>query len=587
MHRAVVLRFPVGHRAVRQCADAMAQSLAASGYDQIMDRRGVLMLMRLDAGEGPPIVLNDETGIVLGHVYRSPGGERAASVSREVELDWLQSSSQALIDNFWGPYLAFLADRERDRLIVVRDPSGGRQCYAFERDGVRVFATHPSDVLSVGKIDQVRLAGFLCHPRLSLARTGIAGVEELAPGAVWLCGRSGDSRVQAWRPLNRVRPRAPKSIASDIKSAVQQTALAFTDGQSLVLHRLSGGLDSSIVLAALAAARHTRDFDLVCVNEFSTDVPEGDERVLARLTADRFRARLVEMSFSPRPLIDARAPAAWSPTPGFAALNTGALSFMEAMSAYHGALLTSGQGGDHLFQRNRTMHLASDAARYGELSSRLAMSLARMSGVSVWKVLGHAIAYAPPFRPLRPNEYASPSLIANHELAAQAVAEHFQHPWLEEWQRAAPGEVLRALHVLEATHYYAPSALNDTFTPAPVLVSQPVMEACLSAPTYVMAPGVERGLIRDAFAEDLPPEVLQRTTKGETTRFFVAQLEAQWPELRQLLLDGLLVQQDALERVRVEAMLAINRVPDLTASADLMTCVAAELWLRSLPLQRG
>ncbi len=587
MHRAVALRFPVGQRATRQCADALCATLGERSYDKIVDRRGVVLLLQRDAREPAPLILGDDGGLVLGPLFRrgADAGEPIGQLNRDLELSWLCSSGTALVDHFWGPYLAFLADRERDRLIVMRDPSGAKPCFAFERAEVRVFATHPSDVLSSVDVDQVRLAGFLCHPRLSLARAGVTDVEEVVPGEIWRTGRIEEARVQAWVPFGRVRPRNSDVIASDIKAAVETAAAAFTSGHSRVLHRLSGGLDSSIVLAALAAAKRVRGFDLTSINEFSSDVPEGDERVLARLTAGRFQTELVEIAFTPRPLAEAQAPSAWSPTPGFMALNTGALSFIESMSAHSGALLTSGQGGDHVFQRNRTLHLGSDAARRGQLSFDLAMALARMSGVSVWKLMWRAGRHAMPFGRLREAAYVAPASIANQDLAVQAIGEHFQHPWLEGWRRASPGEVLRALHVLEATHYHAPSVLHEAFTPAPILVSQPVMEACLSAPTYVMAPGVERGLVRMAYAEDLPPEVLSRTTKGETTRFFVSQLEAQWPALREMLLGGLLIQQAAAEPARIESLLAANRVPDLAASADIMTCVAAELWLRSLPLQ--
>jgi asparagine synthase (glutamine-hydrolysing) len=587
MHRVAALRLPVGQRWPRQCSDALCEALAQSGYEKLIDWRGVTVFVQHDAADLAPLILPHNCGLVLGPLFRRDAEEqeRVREIPPDLAVDWLKSSGQALTDAYWGGYLAFLADRERDRLIVVRDPTGARPCFTFERGGVRVFTSHPSDLLLSVDVDQVRLAGFLCHPRLSLGRTGVEEVEELASGEIWRIGRTEDLRVQAWTPLGRVRPRPAEVIASEVKASVELAAAAMTSGHDKVLHRLSGGLDSSIVLAGLAQARRARPFELLCVNEFSPDVPEGDERILARLTAERFNVNLVEMAFTPRPFAEARRSNAWSPNPGFTLLNTGALSFMEAMSAHRGALLTSGQGGDHVFQRNRTLHLASDAARRGQLTFDLAMSLARMSGVSLWKLLGHAASHASAtFGRLRQDDYAAPSAIATRDIADQAIHEHFEHAWLEGWRRAPPGEVLRALHVLEATHYHGLSVLHESFTPAPILVSQPVIEACLSAPTYVMAPGVERGLIRQAYADDLPAEVLGRTTKGETTRFFVAQLEAQWPALRELLLGGLLVQQEAVQPARLETMLAANRVPDLNASADLMTCVAAELWLRALPL---
>jgi asparagine synthase (glutamine-hydrolysing) len=177
----------------------------------------------------------------------------------------------------------------------------------------------------------------------------------------------------------------------------------------------------------------------------------------------------------------------------------------------------------------------------------------------------------------------APGRIANVELASKAISEQFAHPWLDGWERAPSAEVLRTLHVLEATHYHAPSLLNEAFALAPILVTQPVMEACLAAPTYVMAPGVERGLVRRTYADVLPSAVINRVTKGETTRFFIAQLDAQWPMLREMLLGGRLAEQDAINRAKLEAILGGDRVASLEAGGDLMSCLAAELWLRSIP----
>lgn len=256
MHRVATLRLPVGQRWPRQCADALCATLVQSGYEKLIDWRGVIVFVQHDAADLAPLILPHNSGLVLGPLFRRGPDEheRVREIPPDLAVDWLKSSGQALTDAYWGGYLAFLADRERDRLIVVRDPTGARACFTFERGGVRVFTSHPSDLLLSVGVDQVRLAGFLCHPRLSLGRTGVEDLEELAPGEIWRIGRTEDVRVQAWAPLGRVRPRPAEVIASEVKASVELAAAAMTSGHDKVLHRLSGGLDSSIVLAGLAHA---------------------------------------------------------------------------------------------------------------------------------------------------------------------------------------------------------------------------------------------------------------------------------------------------------------------------------------------
>jgi asparagine synthase (glutamine-hydrolysing) len=585
MHRLTCMRGPTGNRATRFRLDSLRDALIARGYVQLIDRRGVIVLLHGDARDAPPVHLSDEGGVVVGPMFaEGQEAERIAAFDRSEELEILRSGGAGLIGRYWGYYLAVLVDRERDRVIVVRDPSGGRPCFArMYADEVRVFATHPADVPGEVAIDQVRLAGFLSHGRLSLDRTGVVGLEEVTPGEAWMVGRAGEKRTQYWRPLGRVaRSEGPQDRGEAVRRAIEATAEAFTSGERRVLHRLSGGLDSSIVLSALAKARERHGFQLSCVNEYALEAPEGDERALARATAARFGAELMEIEFRRRAWSEARATQSWSPVPGLQVLNAAAADFIDGMSRFDGALLTSGQGGDHLFQRNRTLHLGADAQRHGALRFDLAMALARMAGVSVWRIWSHALGFGLLRGRLPQREYVKPNPIGNPELTRAAIAEHFAHPWLEGWRGAPTAEVLRALHVLEATHYHAHSLMHEAFNPAPLLVSQKVMEACLAVPTYVMAPGQERGLVRRTYAAILPPEVLARVTKGETTRFFVAQLDAQWGALRETLLGGHLAQQAALERAKLETILSARRVTSLDAGADVMTCLAAELWLRSL-----
>jgi asparagine synthase (glutamine-hydrolysing) len=114
------------------------------------------------------------------------------------------------------------------------------------------------------------------------------------------------------------------------------------------------------------------------------------------------------------------------------------------------------------------------------------------------------------------------------------------------------------------------------------LLSQPVLEICLRLPLDVLVcGGRDRGLARTAFARRLPRLVLERRSKGDTTRRSAISLAASLESIRALLLDGRLVQETIVDRSRLEVAL---REDTLARGAELLSiyrAIAIELWVRA------
>jgi asparagine synthase (glutamine-hydrolysing) len=92
------------------------------------------------------------------------------------------------------------------------------------------------------------------------------------------------------------------------------------------------------------------------------------------------------------------------------------------------------------------------------------------------------------------------------------------------------------------------------------LFSQPVVEACLAIPSWEWrAGGIDRAVARQAFAADLPEEILRRRTKGGPDGFCAEIIRHHHARIRARLLDGALARQGILDRVAVEKALGADR----------------------------
>src|SRR3546814_20474479 len=77
------------------------------------------------------------------------------------------------------------------------------------------------------------------------------------------------------------------------------------------------------------------------------------------------------------------------------------------------------------------------------------------------------------------------------------------------------------------------------FDPVHPLMSQPVIEACLSVPSWeACRGGSDRSFTRRAFTGDLPPTVIERRIKGGPDHFALQILRSHLPAIRTRLMDG-------------------------------------------------
>lgn len=520
-----------------------------------------------------------ELGAAVGTLHDAMDNRACAGLKIGHALAVTGSDGRHLCDRFWGSYAAFWRDRITGAIVIFRDPSSALPVYYRSADG---------DLLACSDVALARLAGIrlriawrsidahLRFRQLPRRDTCLEGIAELLGGE--RLTNSGDGPVvhQLWSPWAHARHArnsrdvSPARLADTIARCVAATAAR----ANRPLLELSGGLDSSIVAHCLAASGVA--FEAVTLRTVAAD---GDEQRYARIAADAAGVALMDLIVRPEDCDLLLSPQRLLPRPGGFAMLHAIDRLLAAHAHDRGAdLLMSGTGGDNVFCYIQTATPVLDAARVRGIGQmvKTAFDIARLTHTHVPAVLRAAT------RRLRaPSPWpASADLLAD---PADDAAPPFTHPWLALPEHGLAGSrshiaaILRALPLIDAFDRGTDPGL------AFPLLSQPVVEACLAIPSWRWVEGGrDRAHVRSAFTGRLPPALLARRSKGRLESVLASAFTRQRGTLRDLLLDGVLIDEGIVDPNALDRALARPLMGDDAHYVRILEIADAELWARSI-----
>lgn len=538
-------------------------------------------------------------GVIVGTLFRGSGsGGGPISALSATEIEQIRTSlGDVLVRHHWGQYIA-LIERRDGTWRIVRDPTGGFPCYYVRSHGVVVIFSHLNDCASLLptklSINYSHLHAFLHFNRFVPRDTGFNEIEPVHGGEAVDFRERTVTRVFLWKPDTFCRsPAQHENIEENVRSmrdVVTMCVHSWAACRRSILHQLSGGLDSSIVLACLPTAPTSPE--LACCTHV-TDSPDGDERYYARLMADRARVRLVELPLRPKAwnriedLAQVRDPI----SPLFVSFECSEDSEIKGLvDAGSFDCTFSGQGGDQLFHRTLPGITAADYAWVHRLNSRLfrvILETAQVSRQPFWSIARQVVEYG---YLRRPYDIWCESRVSDFIRAPPIDVSRSCHPWLLDGTRLPPAKLLQLMCLTETqTNFATPRPYIDEIHP---LVSQPLLELCLQIPTYILSHGgTDRTVVRVAFTEALPPEIAQRSSKGAVTQFFYKAIYGNREHIRPFLLGGLLAERNLVDTWELERALEDPATVARGRSLfPIMVATICEMWLRtaaSLTRQTG
>lgn len=503
------------------------------------------------------------------------------------------------VDHLDGMFAIALWDAPRERLVLARDRFGKKPLlWSLLPDGSLVFASELKALLAFpgiqrrprpDQLDAYLALGYV--PGESI----LEGVSSVPPGHV-LVAEGGSVRIHRYWELSPSRHDLSESewvieVRRAVQSAVRSRMIADVPLGAL----LSGGIDSSVVVAAMAEESSRP------VRTFSVGFTEAryDERPYARLIAERFGTEHEELVVNPdaAELLPRLARAYDEPFGDSSALPT--YLVCEHARQFVTVALT-GDGGDEVFGGYERYHAHALAGRLDALPDaipRLAARTIRLLPSARTEPRSHA------FRAARFLETAGLDSAERYGrlmevFAAKLRRELYTADALAEIGDArSAGAILGAparqgitgLQLLDARTYLPDdllfkadiASMAHSLELRSPLLDHHVAELALGLPDALKQRGTTgKVALRRAFADVLPAEIATRAKRGfgvPVGRWFREELRSMAGDL---LLDRRATDRGVFRRDGVERLLADHAAARADHGARLWSLVMLELWHR-------
>ena len=529
---------------------------------------------------GPTVPLGDH-GLVVGHLFTRSAPYRRVTRFTRREADRIAASrGEVLLRDYWGGYAAFLIEPSGS-IRVLRDPSGAlpvywRHCGPSVALAPELDTAHfrPADGL---RVDPHALALHLWSPHALGRRTCLTGIEELLPGTAFDIQRGLLSQTSLWSPWDHIAPGAGDDQTQDrLRDAIFGAVGAWGRCFEPILLGLSGGLDSTVVAAGLAAARRP-----VVGLTMVSDGPMGDERTFARIVASHFNFERTSAHYLPADIDITRPVVAHAPRPFLGHYVQAIVRARETIGRNTpvGAYF-SGNGGDNVFCALRSVIPVVDQIRARSSISAVfatARDVARLTQSDMPTIARHVLGRL--LRPSVPRQRGDPTFLDKVTVDV-ARAETNPHPWLLAPENVLPGKFA---HVLALQRAQGNDGFHSRATHPPSispLLAQPIVEASLSVPSWAWVEhGRDRSQVRQAFRGIIPDVLLDRTSKGGPAGFLDRLYRVHDRDISRMLRGGVLHEMGILDLPDVDVLTRLTGTAPRLAQR-LLALAAAESWAR-------
>jgi asparagine synthase (glutamine-hydrolysing) len=483
-----------------------------------------------------------------------------------------------------GMFALALWDGPRGRLVLARDRLGKKPLvWTRLPNGTVAFASELKALLRLPdvrrEVDLDAVDEYLALQYVPRQRTGLRGIHRLLPGHTLVCEGEGPRIEQYWQPELRHDEANEDDWLDRIRAAVREAVAVRLEADVPLGALLSGGIDSSIVVALMAetSSQAIRTFTV------GFDDASYDERRYARTVAERYGT--VHEELTVREDVEETLPrlarAFDEPLGDEAAFPT----FLICEQARrHVTVALTGDGGDESFA-GYERYVAHDLA--GRVPARPARASARLLRLLP---AARRSPRSPLFRAARllevaatphPRRYTRLMEVFPLDLRRRLWAEDVAHDVL----LTAPGDGVTGLQLLDIETYLPGDLLpkSDISSMAHSLelrspfLDHRVVELGLSLPDSLKTSGrTGKVALRRAFADALPPMIESRTKSGFGVPI------GRWfrDDLRDFAHDVLLNDRGWFRPVEVRRLLGEHESGQHDHGHRLWCLVMLELWLR-------
>jgi asparagine synthase (glutamine-hydrolysing) len=476
----------------------------------------------------------------------------------------------ACVDHFLGMFAFVIVEHTSGRMILARDRLGIKPLYLDETDHRLRFASTLPALLAAGAadtaIDRTALAYYMTfHSVVPAPLTILSGIRKLPPATIRVVESDGTSREHVyWDPdFSPDESRADwtardweDAVIGSLRTAVDRRMVA--DVPVGVL--LSGGIDSSLVVALLAEAGQ-HDLKTFSIGFDSAGGESGDEFEYSTLVAQRFGTdhhRIKIDSSRLLPGIDATVAAMSEPMVSHDCVAFYLLSQDVSRTV---KVVQSGQGADEVLGGYDWYPPLARVPRGDAVEAYSSVFFDRR-----WRAL---------------RDILNPNWLVDHDVPTEFIVDRFGRPGAETSVDAALRNDTTVMLVDD------PVKRVDNMTMAwglearvPFLDHEFVELAGRIPPRLKLADG-GKGVLKRASRGIVPDEVIDRT-KGYFPVPAIRQLEGPYlNRVREALLDPVATRRGLFNSVAVERMLADPNSERTTLGSNALWQLALlEMWLQ-------
>ena len=537
-----------------------------------------------------------------GRLDTGPDGPLEPSVSAGAAAELVAAAwrvrGRGVLSVLFGDWSAVVHDRRVGTLVGLRDLMG-RRVLATAVSGDEVLLASRWQDLLVGaglsrEPDPEWVAGFLAGRVLSATATPFRAVVAVAAGSI-ASARAGGTWSQAYAARPPASEDAPVTLVEAgglIRTALDRAVSRRLTGTARPAATLSGGVDSTSVLASGVAVAPERPWQAVCMS--FTDAG-GDERETQKLVADQLGVPVTWADPSqhgpfgkdgPQKLFEASLAPSMVTNWFFAEV-------LAAGASTAGAdLLFTGEDADSLLG-GTSMTFLSDLLARGRLRRWMQEAGAVRQAHDIrWRTLLELSAYrAAPVRLRREWDRRDPVDRSSSVLARPLAAE------LDVWRRVEQGNAgwrpgssfAWSQAAVSRPEFLAvvTADLDARLDARGVIASHPFMDSDLVAlagrlrPEHVFSGGLAKTGLRAAGVGRLPPEVLDRRRKTTLSSVYRSAVR---DRQREHVVHGLAVaaaRAEWFDASRVRSLREGLADPALEVEAGRVALLA--LWLETLP----
>jgi asparagine synthase (glutamine-hydrolysing) len=579
---------------------------------------GIQRLRVIDLETGDQPVYNEDRTVAVvlnGEIYNyrelrerliRSGHHFTTQGDTEVIAHLYEEEGEACVESLRGMFAFAVWDLRSRKLLLARDRVGKKPLFYAERDGVLSFASELGALLEDREIERAvdhhALDSYLTHLYVPAPRTAFRGVAKLPPATTLVYRDAKVHTRRYWRldykTKHEVRDAA--ELHAEIRDAIRRAVRRRMVSDVPLGAFLSGGIDSSAVVAAMAEAstqpvktfsigfEHERFNELPYARQVAQQFGTEHHELVVRPDAVRILPRIVR-HFG-EPFADSSA------IPSF---------YLAEATKRHVTVALNGDGGDESFAgypryvsnvlARRLDALPLWLRRAGQrMGERLPVGPEVSGTISRARRLGSSMALHPAdrfasyvscFGPERRARMYTPEY-------ADLIGEHEPEELLRDaWEDASGEAVLDVLLELDVTTYLPGDLLTkiDIATMAYGLearspfLDDELMQFAASIPAQDKLRGTrKKAVLRDALRGWVPDAILDKRKQGFSVplaEWFRGDLRA---VAEDILLDPRTTDRGYFREDEVRQMLERHSARQTDEAPRIWALVMHELWHREL-----